>query len=265
MQKRHSDRIAYFKMQAEVCEKVIIPLLSPFIDINKKQKLLEIGCGEGGNLLPFVKRQWTCTGIDISSSRITDGKKIYETFNLNNAPHLIVGDVCDLQPNDTYDVIIARDVLEHLPCQNNFLKNIDRFLSDNGMIFINFPPWFSPFGGHQQICKNKILSHLPYIHLLPYHTYKKLLQLFGENEIIINDLLEIYDTRITTEKFKHTLKDSNLNIIWERYYIINPAFKIKFNMKSLKLFFPFNKIPFFRDFITTGYYVILKKKNQLAM
>ena len=58
----------------------------PFIEkhrpINPETAVLEIGCGEGGNLMPFAKRGCDVTGIDISEERIKQATDFFSAENL---------------------------------------------------------------------------------------------------------------------------------------------------------------------------------------
>lgn len=54
MQARHLDRRRYFMEEAATTEKYFIPYLSRFI-ATSGVRVLEVGCGEGGNLLPFAQ------------------------------------------------------------------------------------------------------------------------------------------------------------------------------------------------------------------
>lgn len=70
MQKRHVDRALYFKELAVTSEKYLLPFIEEICPIRAGMKVLEIGCGEGGNLLPFLERGCMVTGIDQDRTRI---------------------------------------------------------------------------------------------------------------------------------------------------------------------------------------------------
>lgn len=56
MQKRHKDRFRYFQELARTTKEYYIELLRSLdISIGVGTRVLEIGCGEGGNLLPFAQ------------------------------------------------------------------------------------------------------------------------------------------------------------------------------------------------------------------
>ena len=155
--------------------------------------------------------------------------------------------------HNKFDIIIIRDVIEHIPNQELFLPFIKRFLSPHGIIFVAFPPWQNPFGGHQQICNNKFLSHLPWFHLLPRPVYKKVLEWGSVNP---GGLLEIKDTGISLERFLSIVHKEKYRIVEEVLYFINPNYETKFNLRPRRLW-RFLNIPYIRNFYTTcGYYIL---------
>ena len=210
MQARHSNRKKYFKEQALTTSKYVIPYLQDLIQINENTSVLEIGCCEAGNLEPFLdlgcKR---VEGIDISEGRIENGKLYHANHpNFKNL-ELITEDIYDTKTQEEFDIIISRDVIEHIPNQEKFMNRCRDFMKPNGLYFIGFQPWYNPFGGHQQLLKNKFFSKLPYFHILPRFLYKGLLRIIGESETKIKGMLEIYDTRITIDRLNQILKANN--------------------------------------------------------
>lgn len=174
MQKRHADRQLYFNEQSITTQKYVIPFIEKHKPITADSHILEIGCGEGGNIKPFLDLGCKVTGIDINGGQIAIAKEIYSVHPNNRNLTLICEDIYKVtELHNKFDIIIIRDVIEHIPNQELFLPFIKRFLSPHGIIFVAFPPWQNPFGGHQQICNNKLLSHLPWFHLLPRPVYKK--------------------------------------------------------------------------------------------
>ena len=51
MHDRHTDREKYFGEQAQTTRKHVIPFIETVKKVDEKLSVLEIGCGEGGNLL----------------------------------------------------------------------------------------------------------------------------------------------------------------------------------------------------------------------
>ena len=63
MQIRHKNREIYFREQAECTQKYVIPYIEQVLCIKPNLRILEIGCGEGGNLKPFLDLGCYCVGI----------------------------------------------------------------------------------------------------------------------------------------------------------------------------------------------------------
>ena len=122
---------------------------------------------------------------------------------------------------------------------------------------MGFPPFQNPFGGHQQICKHKVLSSTPYYHNLPIPIYRSILRLFNEPEKQIENLLEVKETGITIERFEKILKQTNYKIKKKVFYFINPNYEIKFGLKPRKQIALISSIPYLRNYlITTNYYLL---------
>ncbi len=259
MQDRHSDKKVYFEEQYKTSNQYILPLIQKYKAIKPTTKVLEVGCGLGGNLKPFIDLKCQITGVDILESSI-ERAKIELDYDENDNLTLIAQDIykTDLFKGE-FDIIFMKDTLEHIPDTSKLIARLTTFLKSDGIIFQGFPPWCNPFGGHQQMCKSKILSKLPWFHILPRFMFKGTLQLFGESPQKVQSLLSnVYDTRISIQRFKKIIKKSELNIRSEQLYFINPNYEVKFGLKPRKLV-PVLNIPYLRDFYTTTAYYILSK------
>ena len=223
--------------------------------------MLEIGCGEAGNLKPFLDLGCVCTGVDFSIPKIEKGKEYYATHPFVKNLKLISDDIYKTKEfHAQFDIIIIRDVIEHIHDQDKFMALLKDLLALNGVVFLAFPPWQNPFGGHQQICESKILSALPYYHLLPTLLYKTILKTFGESQGKITSLLEIKETGISLERFEKLVIKNGYVQLLKTLYLINPNYEVKFGLKPRILSNLVGSIPYFRNFLTTcGYYLIKQK------
>jgi len=113
------------------------------LELIKKEnpkKILEIGSGDGyfAEKLFALKKEnnlkFEVTGIEIAEKRIERSiKKVPEG-------KFIQGDVVDLPFKDkSFDLVIASEVLEHIPKYRQAMKEIKRVLSPNGALIITFP------------------------------------------------------------------------------------------------------------------------------
>ncbi len=259
MQIRHQDRKVYFKEQIYTTNKYVIPFIEKHMPIDANTRVLEIGCGEGGNLEPFLDINCQVVGIDLNEGKIKKGRAYFETHERKNNIKFIYRDIykIDLEEIGNFDLIILRDVIEHIYDQDKFMSYVKKFLSSKGKIFFGFPPWQMPFGGHQQICKSKIASKLPYYHLFPKPIYTSLLKLFGESEVTIRNLVEIKETGISIDRFERILKKENYKVDEKKEFLINPNYEVKFNLTPRKQFSLISAIPYFKNYFTTCCYCLI--------
>ncbi len=258
MHDRHINREKYFQEQSYTTERYVLPYINKLLPITSDLTIAEIGCGEGGNLKPFLDMGCKVVGIDLAENKILNAEKFFSQHPQKSNLTLIAKDIYNIKPDElgACDLIIMRDTLEHIHNQDIFLEHLKKFIKPTGKIFLAFPPWRMPFGGHQQICESRVISKIPYYHLLPNPLYIGMLKLFGESKAKIIGLLEVKETRISIARFKKILTNRNFKIDSEIFYMINPNYEIKFKFKTRKLPRVLN-IPFLKDFFITTYYCII--------
>ena len=234
-----------------------MPYIMQCHDICKDTVILEIGCGEGGNLLPFAKLGCNVLGVDISKNRINEAKQFFAQENVYGT--FICDNIFSITGYDNkFDIIICHDVIEHIADKYALLEKAYSFLKDNGILFIAFPAWQMPFGGHQQICRNGFCSKMPFIHLLPLSVYNKILFIFGENDSCIKELLNIKAAGLSIEHFESIIKESNGRIVDRILWFINPHYKQKFKLKPRKLIPILSSIRYIRNYFSTSCFYITK-------
>ena len=258
MQKRYSDPLQYINEQIFTTQKYIVPFIQEIKPIDNTLHVLEIGCGEAGNLKPFLDLGCKCVGVDFSSPKIEKGNAYYASHLFSGNIRLISEDIYKTNEFDhQFDIVVIRDVIEHIHDQDKFLSMLKNLVAPNAVVFFAFPPWQNPFGGHQQICVSKFLSLLPYFHLLPVVLYKAILKMFGETDGKIAALLEIKETGISLERFERLLTKNKYRVLKKTLYFINPNYEVKFGLKPRILPQILGEIPYFRNFVSTcGYYLV---------
>lgn len=105
-----------------------------FLPKDKRAKILDAGCGMGDLVLWLKDIGFTnVKGVDISSEQILTGKKIGIT-------DIYEGDIFEEFSNNSnaYDVIFARDILEHFTKDEavSFCKHVANSLTDKGMFIV---------------------------------------------------------------------------------------------------------------------------------
>lgn len=257
MQERHNNRNLYFNELAATSRKHFIPYIRRWHGVEAGMSVLEIGCGEGGNLLPFAESGCLVTGVDIAECRIRDAKSFFGAAHAEG--EFLVKDILrQEEPERRYDIVICHDVLEHIADKETLLSGLHKYLKPRGVVFMSFPPWQMPFGGHQQICRSGILSRLPFVHLLPASLYRTILKAFGESGDCIRELLQIKRTGISVEAFERMAGRTRLRIHHRQLWLVNPHYETKFGLKPRRLNRIMARVPYVRDFISTSCFYILK-------
>lgn len=259
MQERHLDRFIYFKELANTSRKYYIDYLNNYYKLEKGCRVLEIGCGEGGNLLPFVEIGCRVTGIDQSKTRIKQAKEFFHSLGVDAdfTAHDFFDMTCK-SDDDKYHVILIHDVIEHISKKDEFFEHVKQFVAKDGIIFWGFPAWQMPFGGHQQIGYSKISSKLPFIHLLPTPVYRSVLSLFGEKTSCIKELIDIKKCGVSIERFENLMKRNGYVLIDRCLWFINPHYEQKFKLKPKKLNAFISHVKYLRNFFTTSCFYITK-------
>lgn len=105
----------------------IVKLINNF---KARGKMLEIGCGYGFLLYEFKKSGWECLGIEPSEKAVKFGK---DTLELN----IHKGYLHDCQcPNNSFDLVILMDVIEHISEPQKFLNSILNYLKNDGILVL---------------------------------------------------------------------------------------------------------------------------------
>ena len=146
MQARHLDRKRYFEDSAITSAHYYLPYIKNFHPLNAYSRILEIGCGEGGNLKPFAKAGYRVFGVDMAEIRIEQARQFFSKENLEC--RFESGDFMKYpapSDDDKFDVVILHDVIEHIPDKLAFVSHIRKFMNKDGILFVAFPAWQMPF------------------------------------------------------------------------------------------------------------------------
>lgn len=164
-----------------------LPRLVDF-EAYRGQKILEIGCGVGIDLVRFVQGGAVATGVDFSTNALQLAHKNLQRHNLNANLSLMDGQILGFS-KDEFDMVYAHGVLQYTPHPEYMLSEIRRVLRPGGQAILMM------YNKHS------------WLNLISY---------------ILNGGLEHEDapvfTKISARKFKHLLQDfESVKIIPERF------------------------------------------------
>lgn len=187
-------------------------------------KVLEIGFGNG-NFLKFCKENnWEITGIEANKSLVSEAE--------NNGYKAIHADNLFNIESNSFDLIAAFDVLEHIPLDflPEFFAEIKRVLKKDGIFISRFPNGDSPFSLQGQ---NGDPTHVTVIgsgraKFLAMQTGLEILSLSGSAQPIIGTSLHHFLHRIIARPILWTM-DKVINLL------IYPGLNVPFCAQNLTL------------------------------
>jgi len=127
----------------------------------ERSRILELACGEGGQLIPlaYVLPESRCLGVDLSQASISRAQELTERLDLRNVQFAVQ----DLQefPEDAgeFDYIIAHGVYSWVPeeAQQAILNICEHHLDRDGLAYISYNTF--PGGHARQVLRDLATFH----------------------------------------------------------------------------------------------------------
>jgi 2-polyprenyl-3-methyl-5-hydroxy-6-metoxy-1,4-benzoquinol methylase len=245
----------YWQYEYDVVAKYLLPLLQRWGLKFAGMRVLDIGCGDGGGLSALHDAGMICKGFDRDVRRV----ELAEAMRSGRGFELTVGEMSQTSrpyPTETFDLVVLHDVFEHLERKADVLESLKLYLNPHGKILITFPPFYSAFGGHQQLLKSK-LGRLPFFHLLPLARSTILPRLSEEHRPFIDEIQRLGRLKLGIRSFEKLIRDAHLRIERKKMYLISPN-HIRFGLRPLGAGI-MASIPIVREFIVSGTVYLLSK------
>lgn len=252
----------YFEDIRNVGTDYILPFLAPHLPTSTP-RVLDVGCGSGGMLNAFAAQGGTGVGLELLPRLVELAHRFNEKEIATGNLEFRTQSVFDYHPDELFDLVLFKDSIEHVDGQDRIIKECVRFLKPGGVICFVFPPWYAPFGGHQQILPNKFFARAPWYHLLPMPLYRWLIQRGGATPAQVDELVEIKELGISTARFQKYVKRAGLRILARRFYVVRPGYKYRFGWKPRVQPSFLGHIPYLRDFLSTAVYYVVAPKLQV--
>ena len=113
-------------------------------EINQKGVMLDVGCGEGRHIFGIMQDYplMKCIGLDMDNESLEKAEEDYEYFkSISEAgAQFLKGSAYSLPfPDESIDLIVCSEVLEHLHEYNDAVKEIHRVLKPGGKFYASVP------------------------------------------------------------------------------------------------------------------------------
>ncbi|MFL2715163.1 MAG: methyltransferase domain-containing protein [Gammaproteobacteria bacterium] len=113
-------------------------------ELNDNGIMLDVGCGEGRHIFGVMQDypQMKCVGLDMDNASLNKAEEGYQYFeSISNAgAEFIKGSAYSLPfPDESIDLIVCSEVLEHLHEYNDAVDEIHRVLKPGGKFYASVP------------------------------------------------------------------------------------------------------------------------------
>lgn len=207
--------------------KTLLKRITKFFNVDKDSNILEIGAAQGKLCIAFQSLGYSCSGIEPYEPAIEVSKDLAKKYNVSI--DIKKGFAEDIpKDSNTFDLVIALSVMEHVKDVNAVFKEVMRILKPQGAFYfdtasslcpyqneIRFFPFFSWYP--KQI-KTKIM----------YWAVKNRPSLVGYTTTPAVNWFTPWDTR-------RLLKESGFIKVYDRWDILDEASYGFFKEKMLKV------------------------------
>jgi SAM-dependent methyltransferase len=134
--------------------------------LERRGRLLEIGCGPGFLLDAFRKLGWEVAGLEISPFAVRHAR---EQLHLS----VELGDVePDRFPERRFEMVFMGDVVEHLPDPLASLTTVRRWLVPGGIAIIAVPSTLNLLSARAGLVAYRMQGRFKTLRIPPYHLFE---------------------------------------------------------------------------------------------
>jgi SAM-dependent methyltransferase len=250
------DGLSYFDYQYSIARDVLIPWLHPQVSL-AGLAVGDFGCHQGGVLQGLREVAGIRSGIGFDADEASIRRSPFEP---SSRFRLVRADILEVDSaRFKFDLILLHDVIEHTRNPVAILEKTRACLAHGGRIFVSFPPYYSPFGGHQHETSGGI-RFVPFIHYLPDVLFYSLSRFrdtpYMSAESTLADIKSVRQTRLTLTKAERAFDHAGLRIEAQELFLFRPEFNIRYALSSWHI--PLvHRVPIVREVATLGAYYLL--------
>lgn len=233
----------YAQWQFEKGEQTLKFYLEHFTieEMFKDKTVLDIGCGAGGKSLYYASCGAKIVyGVDVVEHYKEEAETLAAQKGLSDKFRFLLQDAAHMSfESNFFDTIIMNDAMEHVDKPLEVLKECLRVLKPGGRLYLNFPPYYHPYGAHLSDAMGMPWIHLFFSEKTLIASYKELVKGLPDGEKRINFRISkdeqgneyfSYINKMTISRFKKILKQTDFKI---KYYREVPLRKFLKPVSSL--------------------------------
>lgn len=192
----------------------------------KDKNVLDIGCGAGGKTVYYATLgAEKITGLEILEKYRDSAEKFAKEKGVDDRFEFVAGDASNTPFSDnTFDTIIMNDAMEHVDDPPGTLNECYRILKKGGKLYVNFPPYYHPYGAHLSDAIGMPWVHMFFSEKTMIEAYKELVKDLPDGEDRIKFRISekdgkeyfSYINHMTIKRFNKILKQTNFKVDYYR-------------------------------------------------
>lgn len=256
------EGIPYSKWQYKMGEKTIQNYLdfASKDEIFKDKNVLDIGCGASGKSLYYASLgAKKVTGIEVVPYYKEEAEALASELGLADKFEFVVGDAAKMPFSDNqFDTVIMNDAMEHVDDPMGVLSEINRVLKVGGRLYVNFPPYYHPYGAHLSDVMGTPWVQLFFSEEILAAVYKDLVKDLPDGQKRIDfrigkdqngkDYFK-YINHMTIKRFNKIKQKQPMKIVYER------------EMPLRSYFSGLAKIPVIKEMFVKMFVCVMEKEN----
>jgi SAM-dependent methyltransferase len=250
----------YRRYQRMLAREYLIPILSGWGVELRGKAFLEVGCGNGGCGAEFYGAGCRVVMMDLDERLVSfaDARNHAEGVVAGAYSGDVMNEDAPFWKEGPFDVVMFRDVMEHLEDPAAALRLVRSSLSSDGVVFVVFPPYYSPYGAHQQIGPRKRFlsvpyNKLPYLQLLPGGLFRSIV---GGGTDSQREIERLNGVRLTIRKFERRVREGGFTVRERKMFLSRPSFALRYGAPVVEALLV-GRIPILNEvLVTAAYYLI---------
>ncbi|MDD7363759.1 MAG: class I SAM-dependent methyltransferase [Peptoniphilus sp.] len=224
----------------------------------KDKNVLDIGCGAGGKTVFYASLGAKhTTGLEILEKYRDEAESLAREKGYGDRFTFVQGDAADMPFDDnSFDTIIMNDAMEHVDDPLATLNECYRVLAEDGKLYVNFPPYYHPYGAHLSDAIG-----FPWVHM--FFSEKTLINVYKELVKDLPDGKDRIEFRISKDDHGEEYFSYINHMTIARFHKILPRtkFKVRYyrEIPLRTVVVPLAKLPLFKEAFVKMVVVILEK------
>ena len=236
----------------------MIPWLSERIALDGL-RVADLGCHHGGILdaLREDDRVREGVGFELSEELVRSSPFVADDrFRLRQGDALALGET-----GEPFDLVLLCEVLEHIPRFGDVLSSVQRLLAPGGYVFVSFPPYRSPYGGHRASSLPTSFASFRTSTTFPERAVLPLMHVednaYMSRAQALEDLTSVRRTRLTIGRFEQVISRTALRRVARSFYLLRPEYRVRYGTPVIELR-GLGRVPGVRELLVMGAYYLLQ-------